>query len=140
MKLVTANLEGRALDYAVSLALGHIPTYNMESHGRIWRGWYEASPKSIINGQPLGYQFLPYYSYDWAEGGPIIDRELINLRPIFFPPPPEGHWAWEAHILGPTNLDGSHEQRADTPLIAAMRCYVTNKLGDHVEIPDKLLT
>jgi hypothetical protein len=25
-----------------------------------------------------------------------------------------------------------------TPLIAAMRCYVTSKLGDEVEVPDEL--
>lgn len=25
-----------------------------------------------------------------------------------------------------------------TPLIAAMRCYVASKLGDNVEIPEKL--
>jgi hypothetical protein len=26
----------------------------------------------------------------------------------------------------------------DTPLIAAMRCYVASKLGDEVEIPNEL--
>jgi hypothetical protein len=26
----------------------------------------------------------------------------------------------------------------DTPLIAAMRCFVTSKLGDEIEIPEEL--
>jgi hypothetical protein len=29
-------------------------------------------------------------------------------------------------------------QYGDTPLIAAMRCYVASKLGDEVEIPKEL--
>ena len=31
------------------------------------------------------------------------------------------------------------DQHGPTPLIAAMRCYVTSKLGDEVEIPKDLL-
>ena len=30
------------------------------------------------------------------------------------------------------------EQSGDTPLIAAMRCYVASKLGDTVELPEEL--
>ena len=30
------------------------------------------------------------------------------------------------------------ESFGPTPLIAAMRCYVTSKLGDEVEIPEAL--
>ena len=28
---------------------------------------------------------------------------------------------------------------AETPLVAAMRCYVASKLGDEVDIPEELL-
>jgi len=73
------------------------------------------------------------YSTDWAQGGPIIEREEVEIF---------RHWnkaktdlrAWKAQcgvqvalLLGPT------------PLIAAMRCYVASKLGDEIEIPEELL-
>jgi len=66
------------------------------------------------------------YSTDWEHGGPIIEREMIELVP-------QTPALWDAmykaqHI--PT--DGP------TPLIAAMRCYVASKLGDEIEIPEEL--
>jgi hypothetical protein len=30
-------------------------------------------------------------------------------------------------------------QEGDTPLVAAMRCYVASKLGDEVEIPEQIM-
>ena len=56
----------------------------------------------------------------WEQGGPIIEREGIALIP-----------GWTAERPG-YSADG------DTPLIAAMRCYVASKLGDEVEIPEEL--
>ena len=68
------------------------------------------------------------YSGDWAQGGPIIDREKISLVDA------NGCWAgrkayWDSPkpsllLYGPT------------PLIAAMRCYVASKLGDDVDVPE----
>ena len=64
-------------------------------------------------------------STDWAQGGPIIERERIQLARV-------GD-VWEAWV----DADGIFCQ-GPTPLIAAMRCYVTSKLGDEVEIPTEL--
>ena len=64
-------------------------------------------------------------STDWAQGGPIIEREKITLE-----------WTgenWCAYIRH------DEEEFGTTPLIAAMRCYVANKLGDDVEIPEELM-
>jgi hypothetical protein len=60
------------------------------------------------------------YSTNWAKGGPIIEREGIALLP------PE-----LAEMPG-------YEGRGETLLIAAMRCYVTSKLGDEVDVPEEL--
>lgn len=72
------------------------------------------------------------YSTEWSQSGPIIEREWINFYehdPRFYP----GLWrAWHRS----TGASGS----GSTPLIAAMRCYVTSKLGDEVDIPQELLT
>jgi hypothetical protein len=62
------------------------------------------------------------YSTDWSLGGPIIERERIDVQPDTYP-------TWSAdrgHITGPTLL------------VAAMRCYVADKLNGEVEIPEKL--
>lgn len=65
-----------------------------------------------------------FYSSDWAQGGPIIQREKITLE-----------WTgenWCAYIR--------HDEEAfgNTPLVAGMRCYVANKLRDELEIPGGL--
>ena len=72
----------------------------------------------------------------WEDGGPIIEREKIDLN--YFPDGSyENGGAWIA-----TRTDGPavSEEEGDTPLVAAMRCYVASKLGDEVEVPDELLT
>ena len=64
------------------------------------------------------------YSTDWADGGPIIEREKITLE-----------WTgenWCAYIRH------DEEEFGITPMIAAMRCYVASKLGDNIEIPEEL--
>ena len=78
---------------------------------------------------PEGYSFDPYvhcYSTSWAQGGPIIEREKISL------------WSrgneWAAESFTPN--EQGHEETGETPLIAAMRCYVASKLGDEVQLPE----
>lgn len=67
------------------------------------------------------------FSTDWAQGGPIIEREGIWLQPEIGK---EGSGnAWYAVSMHDTDSYGP------TPLIAAMRCYVASKLGDQVDVP-----
>lgn len=61
------------------------------------------------------------YSADWRWGGSIIEREKIAL---FL----NGNDEWAA-------TDGIKNAVGDTPLIAAMRCYVASKLGDEIDLP-----
>lgn len=63
---------------------------------------------------------------DWAQGGPIIEREKLSVCPGSDAP-------WMA-----CDKDALNRQAGPTPLIAAMRCYVSSKLGDEVEVPDAL--
>lgn len=72
-----------------------------------------------------GKRYAP--STDWAQGGPLIEREMIEISN-------EREWresgefgrVWEANHAGYGYMDG------DTPLIAAMRAYVASKCGDEV--------
>lgn len=120
MKVKTSELTGAALDWAVAKCEGWIKgdiTY--PQFCRLWRG--EIRTPAI------------YPSTDWAQGGPIIEREHIAIS-----------WVvsnylyvtgcWSAHI---PQTNGKLFY-ADTPLVAAMRCYVSSKLGDTVEVPEEL--
>lgn len=76
---------------------------------------------AAIEANAWGY-FSP--STNWTHGGPIIEREKIDLKCL---PTKQGGFIWRTACA-----DGP------TPLIAAMRCYVASKLGDDIEIPEEL--
>ena len=69
-------------------------------------------------------------SENWADGGPIIEREQLNLSCL-------GNNKWE--VWPNYGMNDTTYCKGPTPLIAAMRCYVASKLGDEVEVPDDLL-
>ena len=72
-------------------------------------------------------------SEDWAQGGPIIEREKITVGPTNEFNLREGCDVFTATMECPLIQFGP------TPLIAAMRCYVAYKLGDEIEIPEELV-
>jgi hypothetical protein len=104
----TSELTGAALDWAVAKCEGFLCDYN-------------------YNGA------LAAYSTNWAQGGPIIERESINIE--------TWHGAWQAELEFLPDDDTHYRYgkgAGPTPLIAAMRCYVVSKLGDDIEIPEEL--
>ena len=113
MKVQTKDLTGPALDWAVAKCEDQ-------------------------QGKPLDW-VPPPYSTDWAQGGPIIEREKIDLfteKQTY----PESWCASVARYQNGHRLVGWRlHQYGPTPLIAAMRCFVASKLGDNVEIPEELL-
>lgn len=60
------------------------------------------------------------YSSCWELTGPIIERECIQLVP------------------GKTRWFANNGTTGETPLIAAMRCFVREKLGEEVDVPEEL--
>jgi len=82
----------------------------------------EGQPDEWMADHKRGYINSP--STDWSQGGPIIEREYIWLEIN------EGQCY--AHKNGLEFYEG------ETPLIAAMRCYVASKLGDEVEVSEEL--
>jgi hypothetical protein len=115
----TSELTGAALDWAVAKCLNITPIAVKKKYSK---GYILYSlPASTV---PLEY------SSRWAQGGPIIEREKIDVIAD-----PNGKDVW----MGQLYLNwGRYEAFAETPLIAAMRCYVASKLGDEVEVPDDL--
>jgi len=97
----TNQLIDLALNWAVARANGNTGTFGID-------GWNPST--------------------NWAQGGPIIERERITVDAR------EHGTLWVAHSrqVGQDGITGP------TPLIAAMRCFVASKLGDEVEVPPEI--
>lgn len=117
MGMKTIALEqatGPALDLLVATCEGHLASITK-------------SGEVIILREGITDYFDPHRNWGWA--GPIIEREGLLVRPQ----PGNGWDSWKHGADEPCYSIGP------TPLIAAMRCYVTSKLGDEVEVPEELL-
>ena len=101
----TSELTGAALDWAVAQCKG-------------------VAIESFMAAQSFD-EHAYQYSTGWAQGGPIIEREMIQIKE-------NGYGYWFAKI------GKGKFMRGPTPLIAAMRCYVASKLGDNIDIPEEL--
>jgi len=119
-----AELSGVALDWAVAHAQGL--DYEIVD-GAVVTGAkrYEANSANDYYGCEFEEVYAP--STDWAQGGPIIEREGIETT---------RGGAYVEHFWKATRH--SNAAYGPTPLIAAMRCYVASKLGDTVNIPAEL--
>jgi hypothetical protein len=125
MKIKTSELQGVALDWAVAKCEGK--DGDCETHaGNIWYG-------RVTSG------FTRYHpSTNRDQGHEILERFQENETTfcLFFNPyrdcPEHGNSRpWSAEHRG-TRFS------AETPLIAAMRCYVASKLGEEVDVPIEL--
>lgn len=120
MKIKTQDLIGAALDWAVAKCEGWIKgDITHPKFCRLWRDQIRT---------PAAYP-----STNWAQGGPIIEREHIALDYYHTPIHPDVQPRWEAR-----HGSGVFEY-GPTPLVAAMRAYVASKLGDEVDVPEELL-
>lgn len=113
----TSELTGAALDWAVAKCEGVTVLPKM-------RGGHFVT---LVRGET----WLLQYSSNWYQGGPIVEREKIDL--MFEGP------EWYAYMRVAYNgVIATHQYDGPTPLIAAMRCYVASKLGESVDIPQEL--
>lgn len=140
MKIKTSELSGAALDWAVAVCEGEpIRLDPMGQLGprspRYWI-WDEEEPIGRRRYLGIGGQYSP--SANWALGGPIIEREgievLCNVTSVEARRFKDAHPDWFACLKSKRHM----HWHGPTPLIAAMRCYVGSKLGDEVEIPEAL--
>jgi hypothetical protein len=111
----TDELEGAALNYWVAKALGDREAHivGAEEHERC---------EARFGSQWPWNRFSP--SSAWMDGGPIIEREHINLEGRSRNGSPMNEWC--AKTSGPRIYFGK------SPLIAAMRAYVAMRFGDEV--------
>lgn len=154
MKIKTSELIGPALDWAMAKCEG----FQMMYFDEFWRmrgelkGYDPFQVEQHLEWQPYRHQHviietytlveqdgnvckeqraipISRYSTDWAQGGPIIQRERIavwsRLRDVKL--------VWMAEYP-----DTSCLSHGPTPLIAAMRCNCASKLGEEVDVPEEV--
>ena len=147
----TSDLIGPALDWAVAKCedfdtRNNYRVWITQEDGQItfdcfaddWEHAYEQARDAYPDDHIAAAEPLETYtpSTDWAQGGPIIEREKICTSTEHGDP-------WRARLSrAALTFDGRaysyHHAEGPTPLIAAMRCYVASTLGDEVEIPSEL--
>jgi hypothetical protein len=111
VKHKVAELEGALLDAAVAKATGDV-----WQHSHLYRADMQNAP----------------YSTEWECGGPIIERERIELLQMHTPREPA---LWMASpVISMQEGEISSDWHGPTPLIAAMRAYVASKFGEEVEL------
>ena len=115
MRIKTSELEGAALDWAVSMA---ICPESFKTDQKDANGLYPWSTGWLRKGSP---------STDWSQVGPLIERYGMWLSNDSERPEP-----W----IG--SIGGLHMQFGPTPLIALCRAIVAMKLGHEVDIPEEL--
>ncbi len=131
MKIKVSEASGVVLDWMAAKAedILHPWGYIRILDGRVM--WITPGDQETAD---AWHQYSP--STDWAQGGPIIEREKIRFDDL----PDNGIRAFIRKPIGKSDIllmDCWDE--GITPLIAAMRCYVSSKLGEEVDVPDLLI-
>jgi hypothetical protein len=130
MKIKTSTLIGPALDWAVAIAKGIKPSDIRVTRERLYR-WHRNAEGEKTGSYQTGPELL--FSTMWEAGGPIIDRMMRGgLRLSGYTCLPTDPTHCQAQL-------GGAVAGGPTALVAAMRCFVTSKLGDEVDIPEELL-
>jgi len=117
MKIKTQDLTGDNLGFAVALI--EYPEWKDQ-------GYLESVLDLYFDD---GEHYAPWKN--WAQGGPIIEREGITVFCV-------DDYEWAASF-GATQYFKNETPLSPTPLIAAMRCFVASRLGDEVDVPDELV-
>lgn len=119
MKIRTAELTRKALNWAVAKCEGYYITLHADGMVLVHPetgDWHHNN-----NWRP---------TESWVIGGPIIEREKIRIDP-------SNTGKWHAAIT--SSVKSFSWWMGNTPLEAAMRCYVASKLGNEIEIPEALI-
>ena len=130
----TNELTGAALDWAVGVAEG----IQWESDDPEVGLYHRRSRNDRLVLGALDYDIMedwgltPYEpSTNWAQGGPIIEREGISVL-----------YRVGVNMTASINEQYTqtigHRHKGNIGLLVAMRCYVASKLGDDIDLPKEL--
>lgn len=118
-------LEGPVLDYWIARARGLSHT----------RPPGVATPAGFVSPWATVAWKAYWPSIDWAEAGPIMEKENIAWTPAA-----GGYAAVKWFYSTPCRswVRGKEQHSEKSPLIAAMRCFVASKFGE--EVPELAVT
>ena len=128
-----AEAEGPVLDWLVCKASGMFDTYPQYAAGKAFLEKHQGSSAAYV-----------HPSSDWAQGGPIIEREGINLSVDYQDSALSNDMVqigWKGNLWNnsvPGTAGFLQWAYGPTPLIAAMRCFCVSKLGESVAVPKEL--
>ena len=111
MKIKTADLTRRQLNWAMAKCEGFTE----------FEFWHTGA---VTTRQPNGIQVHHRYADDWSQGGPIIERDIV-----------EYHRETDGSCWAATDTRGD---RGPSLLIAGLRAVVGAKLGHEVDVPQEL--
>jgi len=104
-----------------------VKTHDLSRHALDW-----AVAKCLGKDLAQLTDFSP--SYNWCQAGPIIEEAYISIGFARYAPLDSA--VWDAII---PHKNSYILEYGSTPLVAAMRAYVSCKLGNMVEVPEELL-
>lgn len=141
MEILTSALTGHALDWAVGVAEG----YNNETYMRNMHISLDVKGKCSMISVPHNQTYIAWApSVNRDQAMTIIDRERIAIEPCYINQVFDG-WRANRHDLrydaaGEFIPGSDNAQSGPTPLIAAMRSFVSYKLGGVLDVPETLLS
>lgn len=115
-----AKMKEKVLDFAVAISLGLEAKVNTVD---------DVVYVSVKNVNFSNWIPLPKYSSDWSLAGLIIESEKIAI---------DYRYNEEEKCIATVDSWDFYSS-GDTPLIAAMRCFVTHRLGQEIPVPDELI-
>lgn len=120
-----SEATGSVLDWMVASCENTLGRYVQPNEKRGTTKW-EVIPQTLR------------YSTNWVHGGPIIESEGIDLYCNVPSSIASKHNGWLSSWRAAYRRCGfgTDMSYGPTPLIAAMRCYVTSRSGEEVEVPD----
>jgi len=125
----TVELEGVALDYAALWAFNNYAPATLIHEATLRHGFLKTG------------KFMP--SSRWEDGGGIIAHEKITTMRVG--EDEKGRPVWAATPLLSNRSKDMYGYKinelnyfGETPLIAAMRCFVATTLGETLELPDEV--
>ena len=133
MKVKVSEATEIQLDWMACEAAGMFDAYPKYGEGRKFLQMHRGNSAAYV-----------HPTTDWAQGGPIIEREGVNLSIDYQDDALSNDMVqlgWKGNLWNnsvPGTAGFLQWAYGPTPLIAAMRCFVISKLGDTVEVPEEL--
>lgn len=136
----TSELIDKSLDWVIAKLL-NLPIcrdpmgFAADAPGSLEAGWWiweTPSGSKPSRFQRIGVDFSP--RTNWQQAGEVFMLEDIGFLLI------DGVWhagiGWE---FFQSEAFAHHRQTGPTQLVAALRCFISKRIGEQVEVPDDLL-